>query len=256
MALAGGPFAAVALPGPVFAQDACPAPRPAIPRIQILNPDPLVNTTQSIAWISDRLRRNARGWQRDPRLDRFIHALGLTVVQWGTDISVAGLAGPRGGRQCFVATELHVRFGLQAHLVFIAREIPRGSCLWRDVHAHEMRHVGVNRESIRAAASLLTADVETLARQGISAEGPTVEAAQQQVLDRLRAAVRRAEQAFDQRSTRGHASIDTPEEYERASRACGGEAQRLLRRLSSSSLGAVTALAVPSLPRPAAAAST
>jgi hypothetical protein len=231
MSLAGGALAAAVLPGSVLAQDACPAPRPAIPRIRILNPDPLVNTTQSMAWISDQLRRNARDWQRDPRLDRFIHAMGLTVAQWGTDVAVAGLAGLRGGRACFVATELHVRFGLQAHLVFIAREIPRGSCLWRDVHAHEMRHVGVNRESIRAAASVLAADVETLARQGISTDGPTVEAAQQQALDRLRAAVRRAEQAFDQRSTRGHVSIDTPEEYERASRACGGEAQRLLRRL-------------------------
>jgi hypothetical protein len=231
LALAGGALTVATLPGPVLAQGTCPAPRPAQPRIQILNPEPLVDGTQSIAWISDRLRRNARGWQRDPRLDRFIHVMGLTVVQWGTEISVAGLAGPRGGRQCFVATELRVQFGLHAHLVFVAREIPRGSCLWRHVYAHEMRHVGVNRESIRAAAALLAADVERLARQGISTDGPTVEAAQQQALDRLRAAVRHAEQTFDQRSTRGHASIDTPEEYDRASRACGGEAQRVLRAL-------------------------
>jgi hypothetical protein len=231
LALAGSTLAAAALPGPVLAQGTCPAPRPAQPRIEILNPEPLVDGTQSMAWLSDRLRRNARGWQRDPRLDRFIHAMGLTTTEWGTDISVAGLAGPRGGRQCFVATELRVRFGLHAHLVFIAREIPRGSCLWRDVHAHEMRHVGVNRESIRAAAALLVADVESLARQGVSTDGPTVEAAQQQALERIRAAVRRAEQTFDQRSARGHASIDTPEEYERASRACGGEAQRVLRAL-------------------------
>jgi len=231
LALARGTPAAILLPSPVLAQDVCPAPRPAQFHIQILNPEPLVDGTQSIAWISDRLRRNARGWQRDPRLDRFIHAMGLTLVQWGTDIAVSGIAGPRQGRQCFVATELYVRFGLQAHLVFIAREIPRGSCLWRDVYAHEMRHVGVNRESIRAAAALLTTTVETLARQGISTEGPTVAAAQQQALERLRAAVRRAETYFEQRSTRGHASIDTPEEYERTSRACGGEAQHLLRRL-------------------------
>jgi len=221
--------AAALVPAPVLAQAACPAPRPARPTIEILNPEPLVDGTQSMRWLSDRLRRNARGWQRDPRLDRFIHAMGLTATEWGTEISVAGIAGPRDERQCFVATELRVRFGLHAHLVFVASEIPRGSCLWRDVYAHELRHVGVNREAIRAAAALLSADVESLARQGISTEGPTAEAAQQAALVRLRAAVRRAEQAFDQRATRGHASIDTPEEYDRASRACGGEAQRILR---------------------------
>jgi len=228
LTLAAGAAAAL-VPAPVRAQATCPAPRPARPTIEILNPEPLVDGTQSMHWLSDRLRRNARTWQRDPRLDRFIHAMGLTVTEWGTEISVAGLAGPRGERQCFVATELRVRFGLHAHLVFVASEISRNSCLWRNVHAHELRHVGVNREAIRAAAALLSADVESLARQGISTEGPTVEAAQQAALARLRAAVRRAEQAFDQRATRGHASIDTPEEYDRVSRACGGEAQRILR---------------------------
>lgn len=229
LTLVAGAAAATLLPGSVLAQAACPAPRPARADVQILNPEPLVDGTQSIRWLSDRLQRNARGWQRDPRLDRFIHAMGLTATEWGTEISVAGLAGPRGGRQCFVATELRVRFGLHAHLVFVASEIPRWSCLWRDVHAHEMRHVGVNREAIRAAAALLSADVEVLARRGIATEGPTAEAAQQAALARLRAAVRRAEETFDQRSSRGHAAIDTPEEYDRASRTCGGEAQRILR---------------------------
>jgi hypothetical protein len=228
LTLATGAAAAL-VPAPVRAQATCPAPRPARLTIEILNPEPLVDGTQSMRWLSDRLRRNARTWQRDPRFDRFIHAMGLTVTEWGTEISVAGLAGPRGERQCFVATELRVRFGLHAHLVFIASEIPRSSCLWRYVHAHEFRHVGVNREAIRAAAALLSADIESLARKGISTEGLTAEAAQQAALGHVHAAVRRAEQTFNQRATRGHAAIDTPEEYDRASRACDGEAQRILR---------------------------
>jgi len=220
---------AALVPVPVFAQVACPAPRPARMTIEILNPEPLIDGTRSMRWLSDRLRDNARGWPRDPRFDRFIHAMGLTVTKWGNEISIVGLVSPRDGRQCFVATELHVRFGLHVHLVFIASDIPYGSCLWRDVYAHELRHVRVNREAIRAVAALLSADVETLARQGISTEGPTAEAAQQAALAHLHAAVRRAEQAFEQYAIRGHASIDTPEEYDRASRACGGEAQRILR---------------------------
>lgn len=229
--LVGGITATVFLPGPIQAQPSCPTPRAARVHLQVLDPDPLVNSTQSIRWLSDRLQRNARSWQRDPRLDRFIHAMGLTLIEWGSELSIAGLSGLQGTQHCFVATDLRVRFGLHAHLVFIAREVPRGSCLWRDIHSHEMRHVAVNRSALRAAVTQLSTDLEHLGHQGISTQGRTLEAAQQAAFHRLTTVIRRSEDIFYQRSTRGHAAIDTPEEYERASRACGGEAQQILRNI-------------------------
>ncbi|MFC7692032.1 hypothetical protein ACFQY5_23085 [Paeniroseomonas aquatica] len=135
----------------------CPPDPPQL-RLTVTDPEPVFSHALTI----DGLHRET-GLPRSATL----HHLGLTTsrVEWQSEIetryrSTEGVC----ARPATVSLEL----AQTEHVVRVAREIPKGSCLWREVSAHERRHVAVNRRSLRQAAAQAKAAAE---RWGARAEG-------------------------------------------------------------------------------------
>ena len=212
---AAGLFAA----GPALAEapPACPGGAARI-RLAVTDPEPVHSNELTIDAL--------HGETGQPR-SATLHHLGLTTsrVEWQSEIETRyrSTAGGVCARPAVVALNL-----VQTeHLVRIAHEIRPGSCLYREVAAHERRHVAVNRRTLHAAAARARAAAEAWAARA-EGRGATLDAAMESLQQGLRRAIEPALAAMRRAREASHREIDSLAEYQRLSRVCEGD-QRALR---------------------------
>lgn len=187
-------------------------------RLEVLDPAPVESGALSV----DELHRET-GQPRSATL----HHLGLTTsrVEWQSEIETR-YRSTEGG-VCARPAVVTLNLVQTEHLVRIAREIPAGGCLWREVLAHERRHVAVNRQTLRqAGARARTAAIAWGARA--EGRGATLDEAMGQLQQGLRRAIEPALAAMRAAREAAHREIDSEAEYRRLSRICL-EDQRVLR---------------------------
>jgi hypothetical protein len=160
------------------------------------------------------------------------HHLALTTsrVEWQSEIDTRYRedAGGVCARPAWIALSL-----VQAeHLVRIAGEIRRGGCLWREVLAHEMRHVAVNRRTLRAAAARARAAAEAWAMRA-EGRGAGFDEAMAGLQEGLRLAIEPALAGMRDAREAVHGQIDSRAEYERLGEVCPADQRRLREALQS-----------------------
>ena len=222
MALAAAALAAaasLAAGGAAKAEAECPATSPRV-AVALHDPEP----TLDLGTGMDALRAAADA----PRGAAHRH-LGVTTsrVEWQSEIE-ARLASAD-GRACARPERVSLNFRHAEHSVRIARELPRGSCLFRETEAHERRHVATNRDTFRRAA----ADAEAAARRWAASavgRGATEQSAMAALREDLRRAISPAFEAMQAARDAAHRGIDRPEEYERLGQVCPDEQKALGER--------------------------
>ncbi len=157
------------------------------------------------------------------------YVLGLTRTESRVGIKVQGrmLSDPASGYEC-VAPRLDITLSYLPIVVYIGREFAPGTCSYREILAHEMRHL----------ATYL--DLHAAGRKD-RARGPGAPLPGQAP---VRAERPGAQTCCSANSTRGwmpfiknemakvermQAAIDTPQEYARLGKVCAGEVQSLIR---------------------------
>jgi hypothetical protein len=211
-----------AAPGEAGAAPACP---PRAPRVRVVVEDP------EPALLADAGVDELHGRSREPRTPH-LHHLALTTsrVDWRSEITARYVRAPGGGPVCAVPGTVTLHLVHVEHVVRLAREIPEGGCLWREVLAHERRHVAVNRRALRAAARRIRMAAEEWAARA-AARAPEVEGAVAALQEQLRRAIGPALAAMRAERERGHRAIDTPAEYDRLARICPRDQAALGARL-------------------------
>ncbi|WP_431856581.1 hypothetical protein [Azospirillum sp.] len=156
--------------------------------------------------------------------------LGLAHATFGERWQVGAHFSPQpGGVVCAALARLTVTFGFQERIVYIARELPPGTCIQREVLNHEMKHVSTDEALLREFMPGFKRRLEAVAaRQGtIRARSET------QAMTMLRqpidAAVRELMQDFSRERDRRQAKVDTLEEYRRVSKSCNGELAKYVK---------------------------
>jgi hypothetical protein len=114
-------------------------------------------------------------------------------------------------------------------VITIAREIPRGSCLEREMLAHENGHWAIDRKILPGLAPRLGDLAAAGVRHGF--DGETVTALQSQVKAALRGSLDEFIDIFREARRAPQAAHDSPEERERVDRACGGAASEVAARV-------------------------
>jgi len=204
--------------GGARAEAECPA---TTPRVEAVLHDP--EPTLDLGTGMDALRADA------PRGAGLRH-LGSTTsrVEWQSEIEAR--VASANGRACARPERVSLAFRHAEFDVRIARELPRGSCLFRETEAHERRHVATNRDTLRRAA----ADAEAAARRWAASavgRGATEQSAMAALREDLRRAVAPAFEAMQAARDAAHRAIDRPEEYERLGQVCPDEQKALGERL-------------------------
>lgn len=215
-----GPDGAAAAQAAAEPEPACPS-RGARVRVELSDPEPTLRLDATAAELLAESGRSSPGAQ--------VHHLGLTVsrVEWRSEITARYLtSGGPSGAVCAVPAEVRVALLHAEHVIRVAREVPANGCLRREVEAHERRHVAVNRRTLRDASTELRGLVEAWAAQA-EARAADVEAATDALQDGLRRAMEPALERMRRARERGHAAIDTPEEYRRLGRVCPSDQERL-----------------------------
>ena len=218
---------AAAAAGALFATGAAAepgCPQTARPRLEVSLEDP--EPSLDLGAGMDALRAEADA----PRSAAHRH-LGATVsrVEWQSELEARVQSSP--GRVCARPERVSLNIRHAEHGVRIARELPRGGCLFRETEAHERRHVSVNRATLRRAA----AEVEAAARAwaaSAAGRGATEQAAMAALRDGLRRAIAPAMDAMQAARDAAHREIDRPEEYRRLGSVCPDEHRAIGQRLT------------------------
>jgi hypothetical protein len=163
--------------------------------------------------------------------------LGLTRAESRVAISVEGaiVASPDTPEECLLP-RIHVSLSYPAIVIYVGSEFVPGSCAYREILAHEMRHLKAYVDFLPKVERRVRA---TLGRRF---DARPVYAARGQSLGRVRAELDERWMPFIKRDMAQakalQAAIDSTGEYARLSKVCQGEVQSLIgstRRSRSSS---------------------
>lgn len=134
----------------------------------------------------------------------------------------------RSGRWECSSPQITMTYGISPITVYIAKEFPEGSCAYKEILEHEMRHVKTYQTH--------TAEIEKRLLESLNARfatdapwrgpaGATRARLQQELDERWLPYVQREFKRVDE----AQALIDTPEEYERVANTCDGEIKKRVR---------------------------
>lgn len=151
---------------------------------------------------------------------------GTASVQFAT--STPSFIDPSGRWEC-ASPQITLTFGFSPMTVYVAREFPQGTCAYKEILEHEMRHVKTYQEHIARIEKDLTSTLTERFASGAvwrGAAGQTASKLQRELDQRWVPYVQREIKRVDE----AQALIDTPEEYERVANSCAGEIKNRLRQ--------------------------
>lgn len=158
-------------------------------------------------------------------------AVGLTEMKIETRIETqSALLTQQGQTVACSRPRFKVTLQLSPHVVWMAREFPQGSCAYRHIAEHEMRHVAVNRQTLHHTAKVLE---DALKR---SFGNRVLYGTRQELTEWLPAQLDKEWMPWVREQMQAtlaqHREIDSPEEYARNEHVCGGEIARVLSRIN------------------------
>ncbi|MGQ9369899.1 hypothetical protein [Azospirillum sp. ST 5-10] len=158
------------------------------------------------------------------------HVLGLTQVEFGERSEIAvGFQRLGDGSFCGALSTVDITFGAQERTVYVARELPRGSCIHDEVLTHEMRHVAVDEALVEEYRPIVKRRLDSVVGRVGTKRGRS----QNQVMSALRrpveAEMKKILRDFAREREKRQARIDTVDEYERVSQSCDGEVGTYLK---------------------------
>jgi hypothetical protein len=153
--------------------------------------------------------------------------LGLTRTESRVSIGVGGpmLFDKASGFEC-VAPRIDVDVHYLPIIIYIGSEIPAGSCAYREVLAHELRHLKAYQEHLpKVESKVRTALARRFGNRPLYAPGGQARTLLQREIDTQWMPYIKAEMAQVEIV---QARIDSPQEYARLGKVCRGEVQSLL----------------------------
>ena len=137
----------------------------------------------------------------------------------------------RSGQWECASPQITMSYGFSPMTVFMANEFQEGSCAYKEIYQHELRHVKAYQAHLvsieKDLADTLTARFAT-GGPARSLPGEFRSRLQQELVERWTPFIKREMNKVDD----AQRLIDTPEEYERVAGTCGGAIRKLTGQAS------------------------
>ena len=146
--------------------------------------------------------------------------IGLTTSEFGAHYSTSFSIRKTTGGYCAYLAEAKVTVGYEHTTVYINRDYPEGSCQYRVVYEHELEHVRVNHDTLKAYKPKI---IKALKRMIRSKGGIFVHRKEEARSAYLLAIKRSLEPVLDQmvaEQNRGNGKLDTRDNYAREHAKC------------------------------------
>lgn len=206
------------LPVPVAAQ--CAYREPSITVRPLPTPTPQIETQVAMRDIKGLASGQAGLGTHDV-------SVGLTVSSLGMNSSFEVVSDGRGHNLCAQISRLSLDIGFKDTLIYIASELPPGSCAYETVLEHEFRHVATDQRVLAAYLPQLSILIGNALRQIGPLPTSTPDQAEAALKQMVNEYLSRLAANLASIREREQQDIDTPEEYRRISLSCNGEVQRL-----------------------------
>jgi len=153
---------------------------------------------------------------------RHHRTVGLTRAKFGyrSTLELEGLEDAKGARAC-ARPQVKIEIEVTGTTVYVAREFHGDACREPLILAHERQHVAVFDRYADEAARTLAREIEVRLGNRVRYGGTMAgiqDALKKELAVHLEGFMDRARGELDRR----HAAIDTPDEYDRMTRTCGG----------------------------------
>ena len=195
-------------------QNSCAVARAPVASLSFINQDPMLDRHRSVRWLNNRANQGSRymvtgltEYELQARFD-----MRLEPVEVGV------------GAFCLYPIRINPEVEVIKHLVYVASELERGTCEYDVVYAHEGQHVQINQHmeqdiqrELDAMVAEITADFAAMRPVGAG----EVQRLQRRLLNQYGQDFKRRLCAIDLLRREDHRAIDTQDEYERLSKACG-----------------------------------
>ncbi len=157
------------------------------------------------------------------------YVLGLTRTESRVQIGLAGpmLQDPVSGYEC-VAPQISVQLTYVPVKIYVGNEFPAGTCGYKEILAHEMRHMQAYMDNLpKVEKTVRAALAKRFGGQPLYGPAGTARSALAFEIDSGWLPYIKAEMA---KVELVQAAIDSPAEYARLSKVCDGEIQKVLIR--------------------------
>ena len=155
------------------------------------------------------------------------HVLGLTKTESRVSIGAGGptLRDPLSGYEC-IAPKITVSLFYSPVIIYIGSEFSPGTCAYKQILAHEMRHLNTYLDHLpKVEAVVRAALAKRFDNKPLYAPAGQVKALMQQEINTGWLPFIKKEMAKVELL---QSAIDTPKEYARLSKVCKGEVQSLI----------------------------
>lgn len=126
------------------------------------------------------------------------------------------------GRFCARPQSVTIKVEFPRNVIYVARELPRGSCAHNEILTHEEGHVEIDRELLTDYAPQMEGFVRiALTRMG-TVRGTTQQEVEQNVQNLIDEQLEKAANEINRERSRRQAAHDSPQEYKRLSKVCDG----------------------------------
>lgn len=190
---------------------------------------------------------------QDPaRLNTSVDIRGLQSIKGGSDIASGGqqhvplglaraevtyqvgiqarVAQLRNGNYCVSLSDVKVDYDFENTTIYIANELPPGTCAYSQVAAHEQRHVATDAQLLNEWQFRLRQDAEYAVRNIDTVVSRDQQAAVNQLKAELATRIKASANSLLQERARRQAQVDSKMEYDRVSRSCNGQVQEFVRK--------------------------
>jgi hypothetical protein len=215
-----------AAPAMALQANGCPDFAPPVVNVNQLSVAPRLNDTFDLAGLRQLATENKKEFSST----RHETPVGLTSASLKLDshfeISVRTTQGDP--LVCAQISALNLDFGFDDTTVYLARELPNGSCSYQTVLDHERRHIAVDQGIVAEAAPQMAALLgQAIAQIGVirASSGATAEKQINALINQYLHDLGTSLSVIRQKRQE---IIDAPEEYERLSGACDGMLERVI----------------------------
>ncbi|WP_339861963.1 hypothetical protein [Thalassospira alkalitolerans] len=195
-------------------QSRCTIPGMPDAKLSFINRDPMLDRHRSVRWLNRRANQGSR-----------YMVTGLTEFEMQAQFDMRIEPVEIGiGQFCLRPVRVSPQVEVVKHLVYVASELERGSCEYDIVYGHEGQHVQINQhmqsDVQRELDAMVVEIVDDFAAMRPVGAGE-VARLQKRLLRQYGLEFKRRLRAIDLSRREDHRAIDTPDEYDRLSKACG-----------------------------------
>ncbi len=200
--------------------------------ITLLNAKPTINHKNNLAGIRDIAQKN----KRDIALGTNETPVGLTsaALVINSNFRIMTASSQASPMSCSKVTQLNINLGFEKTTIYMPTELKEFTCAYHSVLGHERKHVRTDKAFLKSIIPEIKRELSWAIRGLGVIRSSSQKYASEKISKVLNNKLQALGKRFATRRRSWHKRVDTPQEYKRVGRSCGGTLRDIVQEASES----------------------